>query len=55
MKKKAYEPRSEKVTLPKTTNYPKDSHKKFCERCYAKHEGECPITGRKQKSHSCNL
>lgn len=37
-----------------TTNYPKDSHKFFCKRCLAYHNG-CPITRSKKPSSKCNL
>lgn len=38
----------------KTTNYPKDSHKAFCERCF-KYNGGCPKTKGQSKDHRCNL
>ncbi len=28
-----------------TTNYPPDSHKRFCRRCMDHNKGFCPITG----------
>ena len=37
-----------------TTNYPKDSHKEFCARCY-KLNRCCPKTGRKKLDKRCNL
>jgi len=37
-----------------TTNYPKDPHKAFCERCFA-HNGHCPDTGRQKKNSACTL
>ena len=37
-----------------TTNYPKDSHKQFCLRCFRFNEG-CPKTGRKRKAPDCRL
>ena len=37
-----------------TTNYIKDVHKVFCERCFKYNEG-CPNTGNKHKDHSCTL
>ncbi len=38
-----------------TTNYAMSSHKVFCVRCYDKHEGICPASGRKAKSAKCSL
>ena len=42
-----------------TTNYAKDTHKKFCERCYAfngtEEHGICPETGDVRKSFACSL
>ena len=38
-----------------TTNYPMDKHQFFCKRCYDKHEGKCPASGRKAKSAKCSL
>lgn len=38
----------------KTTNYAKDSHKAFCERCF-KHNGRCPNTKGQRKDPKCNL
>lgn len=37
-----------------TTNFPKDSHYDFCERCMAFNKG-CPNTGTKHKDKNCNL
>ena len=37
-----------------TTNYAKDTHKQFCERCF-KHNGFCPDTGDIRKSFACSL
>jgi len=37
-----------------TTNYRKDSHEKFCERCY-KHNRRCPKTGRRKRDKRCRL
>ena len=37
-----------------TTNYPKDSHKAFCERCYTQNKG-CFNTGTKRKDSSCRI
>ena len=37
-----------------TTNYAKDTHKSFCDRCI-KHNGFCPDTGDTRKSFACNL
>ena len=37
-----------------TTNYGKDSHKAFCERCMA-YNGLCPATETSRKSIACNL
>lgn len=43
-------------TVANTTNYPKDSHKAFCERCLERyHEGICPITHSKNPSGRCDL
>ena len=28
-----------------TTNYAKDSHRAFCNRCFYSHHRRCPITG----------
>ena len=30
-----------------TTNYPMDSHEKFCKRCIVYNGGNCPETGNK--------
>lgn len=35
-----------------TTNYPKDSHKAFCRRCFDYNNGMCPNPGGEEK---CNL
>ena len=43
-----------KSTANPTTNYPKDSHKKFCKRCLAYNAG-CPITGTAKPSGRCDL
>lgn len=37
-----------------TTNYPMDTHKKFCERCLKKH-GKCPATKSGKLNPDCNL
>lgn len=37
-----------------TTNYAKDSHKAFCERCF-KHNGRCPNTKTQHKDRKCGL
>lgn len=37
-----------------TTNYAKDTHKAFCERCY-KYNAGCPATKSKHKSPNCTL
>lgn len=37
-----------------TTNYGKDSHKAFCERCYTFNKG-CFNTGTKRKDSSCRI
>lgn len=37
-----------------TTNYPKDSHKEFCKRCYEYNKG-CPDMNSKHKSPTCSL
>lgn len=37
-----------------TTNYPKDTHKAFCERCF-EYNGGCPNTNTKHKDLSCSL
>lgn len=43
-------------TVSNTTNYPKDSHKAFCERCLERyHEGICPITGTSKASSQCDI
>ena len=38
-----------------TTNYAKDTHKKFCERCISFHKGICPETDTGRKSFACSL
>ena len=38
-----------------TTNYGKDSHKAFCERCIKFNRGICPDTETTRKSFACNL
>ena len=37
-----------------TTNYGKDTHKQFCERCIA-FNGFCPETGTQRRSYVCSL
>ena len=37
-----------------TTNYAKDTHKQFCERCFAYNKG-CPYTESQRKSNTCTL
>lgn len=37
-----------------TTNYAKDTHKQFCERCFAYNKG-CPDTESQRKSNTCAL
>lgn len=46
--------KKEKAPVTKTTNYPKDTHADFCERCY-KHNRACPNTGAKRKDNSCSM
>lgn len=38
-----------------TTNYAKDSHRAFCERCLAYHKGFCPETWATRTSRNCAL
>lgn len=38
-----------------TTNYPLDSHKSFCKRCWEHHSGICPRTGTKAIDKRCRL
>lgn len=38
-----------------TTNYPKDSHEKFCERCLTYNNGKCPNTKTGAIDPKCNL
>ena len=50
------EKKNEQNIRRNTTNYPKDSHKAFCERCYNQYNnGICPATGSKNLSKSCQL
>lgn len=37
-----------------TTNYPKDTHRAFCERCFAYNKG-CPSNKGKGKDPACKL
>lgn len=37
-----------------TTNYAKDTHRKFCKRCFDYNNG-CPETESKRKSRVCSL
>lgn len=37
-----------------TLNYPKDSHKDFCKRCFAKHSN-CPNTNTSAIDNNCSL
>lgn len=37
-----------------TTNYPMDSHAKFCVRCLAYNKGKCPETGNKP-TNKCKI
>lgn len=51
--------KSEEITVKNkqknpTTNYAKDTHKAFCERCYAHNKG-CFNTGSKHKDGSCRI
>ena len=46
--------KKEDATKRTSNNYPMDSHKKFCARCYTKNHG-CPSTGSKHKSATCSL
>lgn len=45
-----------KKTNP-TTNYPKSSHKEFCQRCYNYHGKTCPVTKSvvRADKDECNL
>ena len=36
------------------SNYPWDSHKYFCKRCFKQH-GKCPSTGRKSLDQGCRM
>ena len=39
-----------------TTNFPMDSHKAFCERCFKVYnDGKCPMTGSKTLHNGCNV
>lgn len=38
-----------------TLNYPKDTHKDFCKRCFPKHKGICPVTGMPILAKECDL
>ena len=38
-----------------TTNYAKDTHKDFCNRCIKFHNGVCPDTETTRKSFACGL
>lgn len=53
--KKAEQAKAGKPAKNPTTNYPMDKHQFFCKRCYDKHEGKCPASGRKAKSAKCSL
>ena len=37
-----------------TTNYPRDSHRAFCNRCFNANRRRCPITGR-SSTKRCRL
>lgn len=52
MKNKVVKSSAKKVVKERnnTTNYPKDTHAKFCERCYAYNNG-CP----RGSKHGCDL
>ena len=43
-----------KPVVNPTTNYPMDTHKKFCKRCLKQH-GKCPATKHGGLSKDCNL
>ena len=53
--KKTEQAKASKPAKNPTTNYAMSSHKVFCVRCYDKHEGICPASGRKAKSAKCSL
>lgn len=39
-----------------TTNYPPDTHKEFCDRCYNRYNGGvCPETGTRARSKKCSV
>ena len=44
----------DKKNTKKTTNYPMDSHKAFCDRCKT-YNGCCPITGTAKASNRCDI
>ena len=45
----------QKVSKNPTTNYPFDTHKAFCKRCFLKHKGICPKTGMPILAKDCDL
>ena len=53
--KKTEQAKAGKPAKNPTTNSPMDKHQFFCKRCYDKHEGKCPASGRKAKSAKCSL
>lgn len=38
-----------------TQNYPMDTHKDFCKRCFPAHKGICPMTGLPILSKGCSV
>lgn len=47
---------TEKMGKKTTTNYPPDSHAKFCERCFRRYNnGICPANGKAYPSKKCSL
>lgn len=51
-----FEKKRDQEVKKNTTNYPKDGHKAFCDRCLNRYNGGiCPITGTRSPSKSCQL
>lgn len=50
-----HQPGYHKPVVNPTTNYPMDSHKKFCLRCMVHNGGRCPMSGKKVPFYACNV
>lgn len=44
-----------KPVVNPTTNFPMDTHKDFCKRCFPAHQGICPMTGLPVLHKGCSV